>query len=168
MVSPPFANDKMRLERFDSIQLLIVYTYLRPKVCTDCEDIFPVCQCVLLCDDIFNLRPYFFLFFPSSRFGLVFWQLFGFCKSKKYTSTVHDRKNTTTTTTTHTTYSHIITNLSIYQKVSINQYTGARCVSMNQEILSASEDEVNVVVVISFTSLVVVVVVVAKEKHVPS
>ena len=98
--------------------------------------------------------------------------MFGFCKSKKYTSTVHDRKNTTTTTTTttttHTTYSHIITNLSIYQKVSINQYTGARCVSMNQEILSASEDEVNVVVVISFTSLVVFVVVVAKEKHVPS
>jgi len=93
--------------------------------------------------------------------------MFGFCKSKKYTSTVHDRKNTTTTTT-HTTYSHIITNLSIYQKVSINQYTGARCVSMNQEILSASEDEVNVVVVISFTSLVVFVVVVAKEKHVPS
>jgi hypothetical protein len=39
---------------------------------------------------------------------------------------------------------------------------------MNQEILSASEDEVNVVVVISFTSLVVFVVVVAKEKHVPS
>ena len=127
-------------------------------------------ECVLVCDDIFNLRPYFFLFFPSSRFGLVFWLLFGFCKSKKYTSTVHDRKNTTTTTTTttHTTYSHIITNLSIYQKVSINQYTGARCVSMNQEILSASEDEVNVVVVISFTSLVVFVVVVAKEKHVPS
>jgi len=38
---------------------------------------------------------------------------------------------------------------------------------MNQEILSASEDEVNVAV-ISFTSLVVFVVVVAKEKHVPS
>ena len=44
VVSPPFANDKMHLERFDSIQLLIVYTYLRPKVCTDCEDIFPVCR----------------------------------------------------------------------------------------------------------------------------
>jgi len=111
--------------------------------------------------------PTFFFFFLPLVLGLFFGQLFGFCKSKKYTSTVHDRKNTTTTTT-HTTYSHIITNLSIYQKVSINQYTGARCVSMNQEILSASEDEVNVVVVISFTSLVVFVVVVAKEKHVPS
>ena len=107
--------------------------------------------------------------------GFAFWQLFGLlissAKAKntraQYTIVKNTTTTTTTTTTTHTTYSHIITNLSIYQKVSINQYTGARCVSMNQEILSASEDEVNVAV-ISFTSLVVFVVVVAKEKHVPS
>ncbi len=129
---------------------------------------------MLLYNDIFNLRPYFFLFFPPFLWALLFGSCLGFSsalqKQKIHRAQYTIVKNTTTpttTTTTHTTYSHSITNQPIYQKVSINQYTGARCVPMNQEILSASEDEVNVVV-ISFTSLVVFVIVVAKEKHVPS
>ena len=118
--------------------------------------------------------PTFFFFFLP-RFGLCFlaavWASHQLCKSKKYTSTVVDSVLIVKILLllllllTHNSNQK----LSIKNtRSSINQYTGARCVSMNQEILSASEDEVNVVVVISFTSLVVFVVVVAKEKHVPS
>ncbi len=122
-------------------------------------------------DDISTSDPTF-SFFSSRVWALLFGSCFGLLiKSKKYTSTVVDNVLIVKILLllllllTHNSNQK----LSIKNtRSSINQYTGARCVSMNQEILSASKDEVNVVVVISFTSLVVVVVVVAKEKHVPS
>ena len=133
----PFAAKK-HLERFDSIQLLIVYTYLRQRSYGLRRHLSCVSSACCSVNIIFNLRL-LFSFFPSSFFGLCFLAAVWFLQAKN-TRTQCDRKKYYYyySLTQHTLHHHksIYLSKDIYQSI-----PGARCVSMNQEILSASEDE---------------------------